>query len=266
MCTDGCGSEGMRLLTCLFFLARLSNAAESAKTPVLVELFTSEGCSSCPRADALLAQLEKSQPVTGVQIIALGEHVDYWDRLGWRDPFSSPVFTARQHRYSQIFGNDNIYTPQMIVDGVVEFIGNNAARAVQEIAKAALVAKVPMQLTAREVDGKTGSAALSIRVENSPADAEVLLIITETGIYSDVLQGENKGRKLYHTAVVRKMSVVGRVKSKRSFSAEPLVAIQKAWNVGDLHAVAFLADPSRHRVLGAAEISLSPAAATAAGK
>jgi hypothetical protein len=256
---------GASALMPLVFLACIDLVAQSPKTPVLVELFTSEGCSSCPPADALLAQLEKSQPVAGVEIIALGEHVDYWDRLGWRDPFSSPEFTARQNQYSRMLHNDNIYTPQIIVDGRIECAGNDARRAQQEIAIAARAAKVPVQLTIRQSAAPAGTAPLAIHVENSPAGAEVLLAITETNLHSGVLKGENKGRTLHHTAVVRKLAVIGRVKSKQSFSAEPLVEIQKSWNAQNLRAVAFLEDRSTHRILGAAEIPLSPAAPITAG-
>ena len=127
--------------------APVSIQTETAKTvpanatPVLVELFTSEGCSSCPPADEVLSKLEKTQSIHGVEVIALGEHVDYWNKLGWPDPYSLAEFSTRQNNYADAFGRDSVYTPQMIVDGQDEFVGSDSSKARQSIKKAARLTK-----------------------------------------------------------------------------------------------------------------------------
>src|SRR5260221_5456222 len=110
---------------------------QTSRTPVVVELFTSEGCSSCPPADTLLARLAEEQLASNVQLIALEEHVDYWNDLGWVDPFSSRDWTSRQYDYARALGNGNAYTPQMVVDGTVEFVVSHARQARQTILNAA---------------------------------------------------------------------------------------------------------------------------------
>src|SRR5438876_2184815 len=116
-------------------------------TPIIVELFTSEGCSSCPPADEVLARLERTQPVPGAEIIPLSEHVDYWNYIGWADPFSAAAFSARQGEYARTFGLDGAYTPQMVIDGQTEFIGSNLSQARSAIAKAAQASKAQVTLT-----------------------------------------------------------------------------------------------------------------------
>src|ERR1700722_9603141 len=105
-----------------------AQSSQATRTPVLVELFTSEGCSSCPPADALLIKFQQEQPVPGAQIIVLEEHVDYWEGLGWHDRFSSHQFTDRQNVYGARFKLESVYTPQMVVDGSDQFVGNDAAK------------------------------------------------------------------------------------------------------------------------------------------
>src|SRR4051794_16154553 len=169
----------------------LAAAAEPARAPVLVELFTSEGCSSCPPADRLLEKLDP-------QVIVLSEHVDYWDRLGWRDPYSSHAATLRQEAYARGFGIEGPYTPQIVIDGAVEFVGNDSRRVADEIARARGREKIGIRL-ARTESG--------VRIEIDPAakPADVMLALADDTGTSQVAAGENKGRRLHHVAIVRSL-------------------------------------------------------------
>lgn len=143
---------GAALLVILFCRRHFTNSVSAANSsgaavaPVLVELFTSEGCSDCPPADALLSKLQKTQPVPGANVIILEEHVDYWDRLGWKDPFSSAAMTTRQAEYADAHGGQQVYTPQMVVDGQAEFVGSSAGNATAAISFAAAVRKPAINL------------------------------------------------------------------------------------------------------------------------
>src|SRR5882724_13679252 len=148
----------MKQVTLLAMLFLLTIQAEDKRVPVIVELFTSEGCSSCPPADTLLSRLERAQPVAGAQITALEEHVDYWPHLGWVDPFSAPQYRVRQNDYAQHFSLENVFTPQMVVNGQAQFTGNDGARALQEIGRAAQIPSMQVEL----------------RTAVNPADPELL--------------------------------------------------------------------------------------------
>lgn len=235
-----------------------------ARVPVLVELFTSEGCSSCPPADDLLIQLDKTQPVAGAEVIVLSQHVDYWNRLGWADPYSSADFSARQSDYSTAFGRDGVYTPQMVVDGQAEFVGSNSARAREAIASAARAPKATVALSRGNStdNANTSALPLQVRVEKLPAvsagdTAEVLLAVTESNLRSDVARGENSGRRLTHTAVVRQLSVIGTADSREAFTSSPIVNIAQGWKRANLRAVVFVQERQSRKVLGAAAISLA---------
>lgn len=234
-----------------------------AEPVVVVELFTSEGCSSCPPADALLAKLAE-QGLGSTRVAALEEHVDYWDDQGWKDPFSSHDWTERQYAYAAVLGNGNPYTPQMVVDGSVQFSGGRAQLAVASIAKAGEQTKTVLNLS-EGTASKPGTESFSVQVSKlSPSPkggpAEVWLAITEKGLQSDVKRGENAGQELRHAAVVRSLRKIGEAKPDRdvAFSGDTSISLKKEWKPENLQAVAFVQEKKSLRILGAAEIPIRP--------
>lgn len=229
-------------------------APDAGATPVLVELFTSEGCSSCPPADELLSRLGRTQPVRGADIIVLEEHVDYWDHLGWKDPFSSEAATMRQNDYGSAFGGEQIYTPQMIVDGRAEFIGSSDSDALRAIRAASQSQKPAIQLSWEKDD------ALAIHVDPlngaSPREGQqVFLVVAEDMLHSDVKHGENAGRALQHNGVVRQLLPVGKIETPAAgYSSITPVRAAKEWNRANLRAVVFVQERHSRHVLAAASI------------
>jgi hypothetical protein len=207
---------------------------------VLVELFSSEGCSSCPPADATLRDMDEAQPITNVHVIALEFHVDYWNYLGWKDPFSSAEFSARQRDYGKIMKRAGVYTPQAVVDGQVEMVGSDKARLAEAVANAAKTQHVLVQL---KREGET----VSITVPGKTNVAyRVVAAQVERGLRTDVPRGENAGKTLQHAPVVRELAEVGTT-GEASFNARVQVPAGRA-------AVVFLVDPDTRAVVGAADI------------
>ena len=234
----------------IVYAPRGDSQTDGARSPVVVELFTSEGCSSCPPADALLTELDR-QPIPGAEISPLGIHVDYWNQLGWTDRFSSKEFTGRQNAYARHFRLDSVYTPQMVIDGRYEFTGNDSAQARKIIlaeAKASHRAHVDLQ----QGDDHT----LQLRVDDAGSGpAEVLFAITESGLSTAVRAGENSGRELRHAAVVRELTKLGSTKSGH-FETKLAAPSNKQWNRASLRAVAFVQAAGTGEILGAAAIPL----------
>ena len=225
-------------------LGAIAAEAPSPAVPVLIELFTSEGCSDCPPADALLAQLDERQPVAGAQLIVLSEHVDYCDRLGWKDPFSSPLFSNRQEFYGRHFHLDGPYTPQMVVDGTAEFVGSDERRALAAIGAAARTKKAAVRLS------RLTGAKLRVEVDPAPLqEADIYVAVAENRTATQVLRGENHGRNLTHTAVVRRLELIGRWNGRMPFARD--LAISEV-ETGKFRVVAFLQERSTGRVFGAA--------------
>jgi hypothetical protein len=241
---------------CMVVLAKTTDPAVPRKA-VVVELFTSEGCSSCPPADELLGRLRRDLSAKNIQVIPLGFHVDYWDGLGWKDRFSSAKFTQRQEQYAQALRVDGPYTPEMVVDGAVEFVGNDAGRAQSTIRQQA------SQLEAAQVKiAPAGSDQLTIQVKDPAAsssgggNALVMLAITEDNLSTQVGSGENGGRTLHHAAVVRELRQVGTLNNGAMEITVPL-KLEKDWKRNDLHAVVFVQNGPSGKIEGAASVALA---------
>jgi hypothetical protein len=233
-------------------------------SPIVVELFTSEGCSSCPPADALLLKLMETQRPEQGSVVALEEHVDYWDQLGWRDPFSSHEWTWRQENYAATLGKGNVYTPQMVVDGRVEFVGSREREAKRVIEEQARKPKASVSVTpADSSDGKERFSVHVGKLTDSRADdtPEVWLAITETGLHSEVTRGENAGEDLHHSAVVRTLRKIGFANAKDSeisFAGEATLAFNRDWKRDNLRAVVFVQEKNSREIVGAAETKVTP--------
>jgi hypothetical protein len=250
-------------LSVLFF-AICVPFAPAAERPVavIVELFTSEGCSSCPAADRMLARLEQTQPVPGVQVVAIEEHVDYWNQLGWADPFSSPQYRARQNDYAVAFKASNIYTPQMVVNGQTEFVGSDMNRAYHEIGAAAQAATALIDLRTGSNSRDPDLLDLSVQVSNPKAakwrDSNVYLAVTEDGLTTFVQSGENAGRTLRHSSVVRSFGVIGRLDPKGANGGQLVSSLRlpREWKRDNLHAVVFVQERETFHITGASIVDL----------
>ncbi|MEZ5426237.1 MAG: DUF1223 domain-containing protein [Pyrinomonadaceae bacterium] len=220
------------------------------KTPVLVELFTSEGCSSCPPADELLERLETEQPYQNAEVITLSMHVDYWDRLGWKDPFSSALFSRRQDIYAGAFRTGQVYTPQMVVDGQTEFVGSDAAKATKAITENARMEKAVVEISLNKDQ-------LAVKLSEVPKheNATVYLAFAEDDLANQVLRGENSGRKLTHTSVVRELKTLGMLPAEQDqLKLEQSVQIQPDWKRENLKLVVFIQENQSRKVLGVGRI------------
>jgi hypothetical protein len=232
-----------------------AQATDKPRQPVVVELFTSEGCSSCPPADALLLQLDRMQPVSGAFVIALSEHVDYWDRLGWRDPFSSPVFSRRQEGYSRRFHLDSVYTPQVVIDGTLEAVGNDSRRVQDAIRQSTKADKLQIRISSVFTNSQ-GVPAVHVQVEPPEKSAasgveRLTVALAENAVVSHVRAGENSGRILDHVAVVHSLMELGSLDTTGAFSADiPLTAAFEQWSGKRI--IVFVQDQNYGRIRGAA--------------
>ncbi len=216
------------------------------KPPVLVELFTSEGCSSCPPADRVLAQLEKNQTNSDAEIITLALHVDYWNYLGWRDEFSSAAYSGRQNGYAEKFKLNSIYTPQMVVDGQTQFVGSNLETANKAISDSAKNAKANIEIS-------NANDKLKVKISEIPPhdDAYVWVAIAEDNLKTGVKRGENSGKTLEHVSVVRDLKLLGNLAAAdKTYENETALTFEPNWKKDNLKYVVFVQGKDSRKIFG----------------
>ena len=236
----------MRPLLPLAMLAGCATAeAQRPSTPegpLVIELFTSQGCSSCPPADALLARLATAGNVAGRAVAPLSFHVDYWNDLGWADPFSLPAWTERQHAYAAALGDDRVYTPELVVAGGAAMVGS------QQSAVAIAIGKAPHQ-DVLPATAKWDATHVAVTA-TAPVNADVFVAIYESSTTTSVTRGENAGETLGSERVVRRLERVARAGQQATLT----VAIDPAWHA--VGAIAF-AQRSDRRIVAAAMLPRS---------
>jgi hypothetical protein len=249
-----CGFAASVLLCASFAHSQPASAPRESRQPVLVELFTSEGCSDCPPADALLAQLDSTQPIPGAEAIVLSEHVTYWNHDGWRDPFSFDDIDLRQQQYARQFSIADVYTPQIVVDGAEQFVGNNGGRLASAITHAATTPKAELHIVNAQLE-PNGSVDFAVHA-GTGAKGSLIAALAANATVSEVARGENAGRTLHHVAVVRAIKEFGG-KAVDGRSLHLSNAQPSGNSTGPLRLVVFLVNGWNGHVTAAAEETLN---------
>ena len=233
------------LLFAAHFFTAQAQVAEGAKSPVVVELYTSQGCSSCPPADAMLGELADDPDV-----LALSFHVDYWDYIGWKDPFALPISSQRQRSYSQFLSRRYVYTPQMVIDGRFDVVGSRRSEILSTVEKAAAeTAKLP-------VDIDLAAGRVTIPAGRAPAQgATVWLAVFDEKHTTDVKRGENAGRELSYYNVVRELRKLGTWQGSKLEISLDLGDGQQQSQGG---CAIIVQEGETGRILGAAEMPFNP--------
>jgi len=232
-------------------------AADPSTTdvPILVELFTSEGCSSCPPADSFLEKLDANQPLTGAHLIVLSEHVTYWDHEGWKDPNASPTLTNRQSSYETVLGEKESFTPQFVVDGTQEFSFANSSHIKEILLKAKDAPKLSVhigEITFDPANPTVLRAHVDTDTNSGKHNADVYVVVALDHVESQVLRGENSGRHLVHVAVVQTLQKVGKLPKGQSMATDVQLTLKPGTDRGNVRLIAFVQEPGPGKLLGAA--------------
>jgi hypothetical protein len=232
-----------------------ANPSPTVRNPVLVELFTSEGCSSCPPVDRLIQKWDTYQPIPDAQLIVMSEHVTYWDHDGWKDRNSSAELTERQSEYDNVLGPKEPYTPQVIVDGTHEIRPNDPQEMKDVLLKAASEPKIPIRIG--EVTADSGNPAvlrthIATDANSEEHKADVYVAVALDHVESQVLKGENGGKHLEFVAVVQELTKVGKLPKGKSFDEDVQLKLKPGTDLKNVRVIAFVQEPGPGKLLGAA--------------
>ena len=211
---------------------------------ILLELFTPQGCSSCPSADKLLAKTYEEAQRNHKQLFVLSYHVDYWDRLGWKDPFSQSLFTKRQYQYGEHFGLQGVYTPQVVVNGAKEFVGSDA-RKLNSALESTTNPKAKIDISLEDVKWQNGQISFGYNLKGDIKNSDLQVAILSKKEETNIPRGENSGLKLSGSNVVRILQTI-KATEKSTFS----VTLPKDLSKENTRIIVFAQDAKNSQVLG----------------
>ena len=230
-----------------------SEPVQMAEHPVLVELFTSQGCSSCPPADRVLQALDSDAKTGETAVITLSYHVDYWNRLGWRDPYSQSAFSVRQRNYARFLNDQGVYTPQAVVNGRSGHIGSRE-RELRSAVRAASSQAPQLQIHGSASWSEKDQITVAYQLSKLPADAVLQVAVVEAAVENEVPRGENRGRHLAHTNVVRQLTTITPTQTEGQSTISLEAGLQQ--EDSDLHLVLFAESTRNMEVLGVTRVDL----------
>ncbi len=220
----------------------------------VIELYTSEGCSSCPPADELVSRIQKEMNAQPVYILAF--HVDYWNRLGWKDTFSNADYSKRQHDYARYLKTESVYTPQIIVNGKKEFIGSQEG-SLRNAIKWALQSKPEANIVLSDIKTTEKETTVHYDISGISDHSALLLALVEKSARSVVKAGENSGRTLSHVQIVRNLQSININKEK---SGATSVILPNGVNSSNYEVIALLQNTLTGEIRAATKAPLTPAA------
>lgn len=226
-------------------------AQESQPQAVLVELFTSEGCSSCPPADALLSSINGKRTASGQLVVGISEHVTYWNQLGWSDPFSSPTYTERQNDYATRFGLGSVYTPQMVINGEEQIVGSDSASLLHAFEKERQRHQLGIHIVSANINGNILTIDFSVDGDVPGKGADIFAVLADDAASSNVSRGENRGHTLSHVSVARAIKRVAKLKTSNEQTVQvPLATSDLVSSGRGRHLILFAQTAGFGRVLG----------------